>query len=173
MKNNDSIQDAYFNECIKKAIRIISAHDTSVNALLKKLNQTYTLEQCKSTILFLQNNGYLNEEKCAFELGSVYIRKANKGPEFIRKALREKLFDETIVENTITRLFKETPEAVLALKCVQKKFSAAEKKFSGNTDNYYEKISVFLKVFLERNGFTQDICDKVVDEFIASHLDTL
>lgn len=167
------MQDVYHNECTKKAIRIISSHDISSNALLKKLNQRYTLEQCKRAILFLQNNGYLNEEKCAFELGSAYIRKALKGPDFIRKALREKLFDETIVDSTINRLFKETPEAVLALKCVEKKFSAAQKKFSGNTDNYYEKITVFLKAFLERNGFTQDICDEVVEEFIASRLDTI
>ncbi|MDX9702542.1 MAG: regulatory protein RecX [Candidatus Auribacterota bacterium] len=154
-------------EALNKALKCIMRRDMSRAELHEKLT-AQGLNECDAhdIISYLIEKKWYSEEKSARELTEAKIRNSHASPAYITRFLLDKHFDPLVIEQTVGSLFSHDSEKQLALVNAQKKISALQKKYS-NDSAKTNKIRTALQRFLAQRGFSEPICEDVVNTLLT------
>ncbi|MCM8759364.1 MAG: recombination regulator RecX [Candidatus Omnitrophica bacterium] len=95
---------------LEEALKILKIAETSESKLKEHLvRKGYSQREITEAISFLKKNNLLDDERFAEILIDKYIRK-NKGINYIYRILSGKAIPESIISNTLARLYPESLE---------------------------------------------------------------
>lgn len=154
-------------DALNQAVKCIMRRDMSRAELQEKL-KSKGFDECaiRNTIAYLIEKNWYSEEKAARELTEAKMRHAHVGPEHISRFLHGKRFDPQVIEQTVDNLFNRYSEKELALDNARKKLSNLRKKYS-NDQAKTGKIGMALRQFLAQRGFSESICEDVVQTVMS------
>ncbi|MFO7341879.1 MAG: RecX family transcriptional regulator [Bacillaceae bacterium] len=110
----------------------------------------------RETLSRLQEKGYIDDGQFAEAFVTEQMRGKDKGPEWIRMALKEKGVKDEIIRSALARY---TPEEQLKkAKELCEKLAAKKKNLS------VLQLKIHLKETLLRKGFERSVCDRAVAE---------
>lgn len=106
---------------IKKGIDLLSYSDMSRRALAQKLKMKgFENDTAINASAYLQQIGYINEERCALTVASTCI-KDMRGPLAIKDKLVSKGFERTCIEKTMKTVYKQVDFVQILEKYARKK----------------------------------------------------
>lgn len=145
-------------KCLQKALHLISIRPRSAGELKERFKREgYFEEAIETSLNYLQDNGYLNDEVFAERFAKSRLQKKDLGETALRFELLKKGIAKPIVDRVLTKIYGETPVFEMALKAAQKKIKtikAAEP----------QKKKQKLYPFLLQRGFSSDIIQRVIEE---------
>ncbi|MBL7959401.1 RecX family transcriptional regulator, partial [bacterium] len=119
----------------------------------------YFEETIESSLSYLLDNGYLNDELFAERFAKSKLQKKDMGETALRFELHKKGLSKQIIENVITRIYNETPPMNIAMKAAKKKLRTIR---TAETVKKRQK----LYQFLAQRGFSSDVIHRVLAELL-------
>ena len=144
----------------RRAIRYLVYRDRSRNEIIHYLHgKKFSANAVDKTIIFLESNDYINDERFAMQFGrsrivNKKIGRLRLGLELVNKGLERK-----IIKETLNSLYEEYDEKKIAMSC-------AKKKLATYSPSNSEKDRRRIAKFLERKGFPSGIIYKVVTQLV-------
>jgi len=111
------------------------------------------------TLIFLENNDYINDERFAIQFGKTRVVSKKIGKLRLGLELTNKGLNKKTIKKALDSLYREYDEKEIAMSCARKKLSTYK---PGNSDRNRRRIAQFL----ERKGFTSNIIYKVVTNLV-------
>ena len=144
----------------RRAIRYLVYRDRSRNEIIRYLKKkNFSENAVDETLIFLENNEYINDERFAMQFGRSRIVNKKIGRLRLGIELGDKGIERQIVEETLNSLYEEFDEKKIALACAKKKHATYS---SSNGERDRRRIAKFL----ERKGFPSSIIYKVVTQLV-------
>ena len=144
----------------RRAIRYLVYRDRSRNEIIRYLKKKKFSENAvDETLIFLENNEYINDERFAMQFGRSRIVNKKIGRLRLGLELGDKGLDRQIIEETLNSLYEEYDEKKIALSCAKKKLATYE---PSNSERDRRRIAKFL----ERKGFPSSIIYEVVTQVV-------
>ena len=144
----------------KRAIRYLVYRDRSRNEIIRYLKKKKFSENAvDETLIFLENNEYINDERFAMQFGRSRIVNKKIGRLRLGLELGDKGLERQIIEETLNSLYEEYDEKKIALSCAKKKLATYE---PSNGERDRRRIAKFL----ERKGFPSSIIYEVVTQLV-------
>ena len=144
----------------KRAIRYLVYKDRSRNEIIRYLNgKRFSSDVIDKTLIFLQSNDYINDERFAMQYGRSRIVNKKIGRLRLGLELGDKGLERQIIEETLNSLYEEYDEKKIAMSCAKKKLTTYS---SSNSEKNHRRIAKFL----ERKGFPSSIIYKVVTQLV-------
>ena len=155
----------------RRAIRYLVYRDRSRNEIIRYLNgKKFSADAVGETIIYLENNDYINDGRFAMQFGRSRIVNKKIGRLRLGLELGNKGLAKKVIEETLNSLYKEYDEKKIAMSC-------AKKKLATYTSSNSEKDRCRIAKFLERKGFPSGIIHKVLAQLVPhtpnNNLDTL
>jgi len=149
------------NKSLKLAVRILSAKDLSKQDLVDRLlKKSIDPDIVSETIDYLCEKKWYDEFKSACEIAEIKLRRAPVGSAFMVGYLLSRRFPEHLVSQVVNKVYQAKSEKKLAEEVAKKKFSSLLRKFG--TDK--EKINYSVTNYLLSKGFSESVCEEVVDD---------
>jgi len=142
---------------LQRAVKLLSAKPRSVAELRERLREKEwaSEEAVEHAITRLSEYGYLNDEQFALGYASARVRQRAVGRGRLARDLQMKKIDRETAEQTLEKVFTETPETELIDRALEKRI-----RLRGRPTTRQETKSLF--DHLLRLGFSYDlIIDKV------------
>jgi regulatory protein len=144
----------------RRAIRYLVYRDRSRNEIICYLNRKkFSADAVDETLIFLESNDYINDERFAMQFGRSRIANKKIGRLRLGLELGNKGLERKIIEETLNSLYEEYDEKKIALSCAKKKLATYS---SSNSEKDRRRIAKFL----ERKGFPSGIIYKVVTQLV-------
>ena len=144
----------------RRAIRYLVYRDRSRNEIIRYLNEKkFSADSVDETLIFLESNDYINDERFAMQFGRSRIVNKKIGRLRLGLELGNKGLERKIIEETLNSLYEEYDEKKIALSCAKKKLATYS---SSNSERDRRRIAKFL----ERKGFPSGIIYKVVTQLV-------
>ena len=144
----------------RRAIRYLVYRDRSRNEIIRYLKKKKFSENAvDETLIFLENNEYINDERFAMQFGRSRIVNKKIGRLRLRLELGDKGLERQIIEETLNSLYEEYDEKKIALSCAKKKIATYS---SSNSERDRRRIANFLG----RKGFPSGIIYEVVTQLV-------
>jgi regulatory protein len=144
----------------RRAIRYLVYRDRSRNEIIRYLKKKKFSENAvDETLIFLENNEYINDERFAMQFGRSRIVNKKIGRLRLGLELGDKGLERQIIEETLNSLYEEYDEEKIALSCAKKKLATYS---SSNSERDRRRIAKFL----ERKGFPSSIIYEVVTQLV-------
>ena len=144
----------------RRAIRYLVYRDRSRNEIIRYLKKKKFSENAvDETLIFLENNEYINDERFAMQFGRSRIVNKKIGRLRLGLELGDKGLERQIIEETLNSLYEEYDEKKIALSCAKKKLATYE---PSNGERDRRRIAKFL----ERKGFPSSIIYEVVTQLV-------
>jgi regulatory protein len=144
----------------RRAIRYLVYRDRSRNEIIRYLKKKKFSENAvDETLIFLENNEYINDERFAMQFGRSRIVNKKIGRLRLGLELGDKGLERQIIEETLNSLYEEYDEEKIALSCAKKKLATYS---SSNSERDRRRIAKFL----ERKGFSSGLIYKVVTQLV-------
>ena len=113
----------------------------------------------KKTLAYLEKNRYIDDPRFALQFGRSRIENKRVGKLRLRRELRGKGLDDSLIDKTLDFLYAEHDESEIALACAKKKLASFG---PGDT----KKKRGRLARFLERQGYPASIVYQAVNQLI-------
>jgi regulatory protein len=140
----------------RHAIRYLVYRDRSRDEIIRYLKKKkISANAVDETLIFLENNDYINDERFAIQFGRSRILNKKIGKLRLELELRNKGLKNQIVKETLEALYEEYDENKIALFC-------AKKKITSHSITNSEKDRHRIAKYLERKGFSYNIIYKVI-----------
>ena len=144
----------------RRAIRYLVYRDRSRNEIIRYLNgKKFSADAVDETLIFLESNDYINDERFAMQFGRSRIVNKKIGRLRLGLELGNKGLERKIIEETLNSLYEEYDEKKIAMSCAKKKLATYS---SSNSEKDRRRIAKFL----ERKGFPSSIIYKVVTQLV-------
>ena len=144
----------------RRAIRYLVYRDRSRNEIIRYLKKKKFSENAvDETLIFLENNEYINDERFAMQFGRSRIVNKKIGRLRLGLELGDKGLERQIIEETLSSLYEEYDEKKIALSCAKKKLATYE---PSNSERDRRRIANFLG----RKGFPSGIIYEVVTQLV-------
>ena len=144
----------------RRAIRYLVYRDRSRNEIIRYLNEKkFSADAVDETLIFLESNDYINDERFAMQFGRSRIVNKKIGRLRLGLELGKKGLERKIIEETLNSLYEEYDEKKIAMSC-------AKKKLASTSSSGSEKDRGRLARFLERKGFPTSIIYQVVTHLV-------
>ena len=144
----------------RRAIRYLVYRDRSRNEIIRYLNGgKFSADAVNETLIFLESNDYINDERFAMQFGRSRIVNKKIGRLRLGLELGNKGLEKKIIEETLNSLYEEYDEKKIAMSCAKKKIATYS---SSNSEKDRRRIAKFL----ERKGFPSSIIYKVVTQLV-------
>ena len=144
----------------RRAIRYLVYRDRSRNEIIRYLNEKkFSADSVDETLIFLESNDYINDERFAMQFGRSRIVNKKIGRLRLGLELGNKGLERKIIEETLNSLYEEYDEKKIAMSCAKKKLATYS---SSNSEKDRRRIAKFL----ERKGFPSGIIYKVVTQLV-------
>ena len=144
----------------RRAIRYLVYRDRSRNEIIRYLKKKKFSENAvDETLIFLENNEYINDERFAMQFGRSRIVNKKIGRLRLGLELGDKGLERQIIEETLNSLYEEYDEKKIALSCAKKKLATYE---PSNSERDRRRIANFLG----RKGFPSGIIYEVVTQLV-------
>ena len=144
----------------RRAIRYLVYRDRSRNEIIRYLKKKKFSENAvDETLIFLENNEYINDERFAMQFGRSRIVNKKIGRLRLGLELGDKGLERQIIEETLNSLYEEYDEKKIALSCAKKKLATYE---PSNSERDHRRIANFLG----RKGFPSGIIYEVVTQLV-------
>jgi regulatory protein len=155
----------------RHAIRYLVYRNRSRDEIIRHLKKKKISESAvDKTIIFLESNDYINDERFAIQFGRSRILKKKIGKLRLELELKNKGLKNQIIKETLKALYEEYDEKKIALSCTKKKI-ASNSLTNGEKDRHR------IAKYLERKGFSYNIIYEVItnlDQLIPNNsLDSL
>lgn len=137
---------------LQRAVKLLAAKPRSVEELRERLaeKETATAEAIEYAIKKLSEYGYLNDEQFALSFAQSRIRQKPVGRGRLARDLKTKKIDKELAEQTLEKVFDETPEETLIDEAIEKRV-----RLRGRPTTRQETKS--LCDHLMRRGFSFDL----------------
>jgi regulatory protein len=140
----------------RHAIRYLVYRDRSRYEIRRYLKKKKISENAvDKTLIFLESNDYINDERFAVQFGRSRILKKKIGKLRLELELKNKGLKNQIIKETLKTLYEEYDEANIALSCTKKKI-ASNSLTNGEKDRHR------IAKYLERKGFSYNIIYEVI-----------
>jgi regulatory protein len=116
-------------------------------------------ETVEKTLAYLEKNRYIDDPRFALQFGRSRIENKRVGKLRLRRELRNKGLDDSLINKTLNSLYAERDESEIALACAKRKLA-----LFGPGDT--QKKRGRLARFLERQGYSASIVCQVVNRLI-------
>ena len=137
------------------ALKFLSARPRSVSEMVKKLkSKKYAASVIETTVEFLKQRGFLDDEKFAKLFANSLVDSRPAGARKLRFDLKQKGVPESVIESTMAGL-KDYDEVRMARELVLKRF-----RLMTGVSEETKKRRVF--GFLQRRGFSSDVIFKAL-----------
>lgn len=141
------------------AYRFLSYRPRSKKEIESKLRKKKISDKTiKNTIVFLEENNYINDENFALNWIKYRLENRPRGRKFLDYELREKGIPSDLIKESLDKVYaNEFNEYEVAAKLLEKKIASLKNKkmeyhiFKGKLYNY-----------LQRKGFSYDLIEKVI-----------
>lgn len=141
------------------AYRFLSYRPRSKKEIESKLREKKISDKTiKNTIVFLEENNYINDENFALNWIKYRLENRPRGRKFLDYELREKGIPSDLIKESLDKVYaNEFNEYEVAAKLLEKKIASLKNKkmeyhvFKGKLYNY-----------LQRKGFSYDLIEKVI-----------
>jgi regulatory protein len=144
----------------RRAIRYLVYRDRSRNEIIRYLKKkNFSENAVDETLIFLENNEYINDKCFAMQFGRSRIINKKIGRLRLGLELGDKGLEKQIIEETLNSLYEEFDEKKIALSCAKKKLATYS---SSNSERDRRRIAKFL----ERKGFPSGLIYKVVTQLV-------
>jgi regulatory protein len=150
--NADQLRKAYLSSIVYLSRMMRTKKE--VEQYLTK--QEHSIETIQTTIIRLEEEGYINEEKYADSYVRTTINTTLKGPAIIRNELLAKGIQNKVIENSLTQ-FSNEKQIEHAIVLCQKKITAFSKYSTSQKKAKLEEL-------LRRKGYTSSIFSIVIEE---------
>ena len=135
------------------ALRLLGLCDRSKNDLRERLSKKgYSAEVVESVISKLESYDYINDERYAMKYSADAVRKKNLGPVALRYRLQQKGINSGIIEEAVSKVFKDDDEKEVASRAMRKKLEVRSNKLEVRKEDIKR-----LSDYLRRKGFSYDI----------------
>ena len=106
----------------RRAIRYLVYRDRSRNEIIRYLNEKkFSADSVDETLIFLESNDYINDERFAMQFGRSRIVNKKIGRLRLGLELGNKGLERKIIEETLNSLYEEYDEKKIAMSCAKKK----------------------------------------------------
>jgi regulatory protein len=144
----------------RRAIRYLVYRDRSRNEIIRYLNGgKFSADAVNETLIFLESNDYINDERFAMQFGRSRIVNKKIGRLRLGLELGNKGLERKIIEETLNSLYEEYDEKKIAMSCAKKKLATYA---SSNSEKDRRRIAKFL----ERKGFPSGIIYEVLIQLV-------
>jgi len=137
---------------LQRAVKLLAAKPRSVAEMRGRLaeKESATEEAIEYAIKKLSEYGYLNDEQFALSFAQARVRQKPVGRQRLARDLKNKKLDKELAEQTLEKVFAETPEADLIDEAIAKRV-----RLRGRPQTRQESKSLF--DHLLRRGFSIDL----------------
>ncbi len=151
---------------LQRAVKLLAAKPRSVAELRERLlEKEWTNEEAADyAIAKLSEYGYLNDEQFAHGYATARIRQKPVGRQKLARDLQMKKIDRELAEQTLEKVFDETPETELIDRAIEKRT-----RLRGRPTTRQETKSLF--DHLLRRGFSYDLIISKVRALSSAELD--
>lgn len=151
---------------LQRAVKLLAAKPRSVAELRERLlEKEWTTEEAADyAVAKLSEYGYLNDEQFALGYASARVRQKPVGRQKLARDLQMKKIDRELAEQTLEKVFDETPEPDLIDRVIEKRV-----RLRGRPTNRQETKSLF--DHLLRRGFSYDLIINKVRALSSAELD--
>jgi len=151
---------------LQRAVKLLSAKPRSVAELRERLREKEwaSEEAVEYAITRLSEYGYLNDEQFALGYASARVRQRAVGRGRLARDLQMKKIDRETAEQTLEKVFTETPETELIDRALEKRI-----RLRGRPATRQETKSLF--DHLLRLGFSYDLIINKVRALSSAELD--
>ena len=144
----------------KTAIKYLAYRDRSRSEISCHLaEKKISPETVEKTLAYLEKNRYIDDPRFALQFGRSRIENKRIGKLRLRRELRNKGLDDSLIDKTLNFLYAEHDESEIALACAKKKLASF-----GSADT--KKKRGRLARFLERQGYPVSITYQVVNRLV-------
>ena len=106
----------------RRAIRYLVYRDRSRNEIIRYLNgNKFSADAVDETLVFLESNDYINDERFAIQFGRSRIVNKKIGRLRLGLELANKGLERKIIEETLNSLYEQYDEKKIAMSCAKKK----------------------------------------------------
>jgi len=145
---------------LQKALQLISIRPRSTGELRDRFKREgYFEETIESSLSYLQDNGYLNDELFAERFAKSKLQKKDMGETALRFELYKKGLSKQIIEKVITQIYAESPPLGMAITAAKKKLRAIR-----ITDPIKKRQKLYQ--FLAQRGFSAEVILRVIAELL-------
>jgi regulatory protein len=151
---------------LQRAVKLLAAKPRSVAELRERLleKEWTDAEATDYAIAKLSEYGYLNDEQFALGYASARVRQKPVGRGRLARDLQMKKIDRELAEQTLEKVFEETPETELIDRAIEKRT-----RLRGRPKTRQETKSLF--DHLLRRGFSYDLIINKVRALSSAELD--
>lgn len=145
---------------LQKALQLISIRPRSTGELRERFKKEGFFEETiESSLNYLIDNGYLNDEVFAERFAKSKIQKKDMGEAALRFELHKKGLSKQIIENVIRRIVAETPPLDMAIRAAKKKLRTIR-----TTETIKKRQKIYQ--FLTQRGFSAEVIHRVIAELL-------
>ena len=137
---------------LQRAVKLLAAKPRSVEELRERLSEKEwaSEEAVEYAVAKLSEYGYLNDEQFALSFAQARVRQKPVGRQQLARDLQTKKIDKELAEQTLEKVFDETPEDKLIDEAIEKRV-----RLRGRPATRQETKSLF--DHLLRRGFSYDL----------------
>ncbi|MCA1615310.1 MAG: recombination regulator RecX [Acidobacteria bacterium] len=151
---------------LQRAVKLLAAKPRSVAELRERLLEKEWTDEAAAdyAVAKLSEYGYLDDEQFALSFAQGRIRQKPVGRQRLARDLKNKKLDKELADQTLEKVFAETPEADLIDEAIAKRV-----RLRGRPQTRQESKSLF--DHLLRRGFSIDLVVDKVRALSSSPLD--
>lgn len=151
---------------LQRAVKLLAAKPRSVAELRERLLEKEWTDEAAAdyAVAKLSEYGYLNDEQFAFGFASARVRQKPVGRQKLARDLQMKKIDRELAEQTLEKVFDETPETELIDRAIERRT-----RLRGRPTTRQETKSLF--DHLLRRGFSYDLIIGKVRALSSAGLD--
>jgi regulatory protein len=148
-------------KCLQKALHLLSIRPRSAHELKERfVRDGFFDETVETSIHYLRENGYLNDELFAERFAKSKLQKKDIGETALRFELHKKGIPKSIIEKVIAKVYGDVSEQDHAVKAGKKKLRTIK------TDDVSKKRQKLYQ-FLAQRGFSADVIRRVMEELLG------
>lgn len=151
---------------LQRAVKLLAAKPRSVAELRERLLEKEWTDEAAAdyAVAKLSEYGYLNDEQFALSFAQSRVRQKPVGRQRLARDLKNKKLDKETAEQTLEKVFAETPEAALIDQAIERRV-----RLRGRPQTRQESKSLF--DHLLRRGFSIDLVVNKVRALSSASLD--
>ncbi|HZB46411.1 MAG TPA: regulatory protein RecX [Pyrinomonadaceae bacterium] len=151
---------------LQRAVKLLAAKPRSVAELRERLLEKGWTDEAAAdyAVAKLSEYGYLDDEQFALSFAQSRVRQKPVGRQRLARDLRNKKLDQELAEQTLEKVFAETPEDTLIDEAIEKRV-----RLRGRPQTRQESKSLF--DHLLRRGFSVDLVINKVRALSSAPLD--
>ena len=108
----------------KTAIKYLAYRDRSRSEISCHLvEKKISPETVEKTLAYLEKNRYIDDPRFALQFGQSRIENKRVGKLRLRRELRDKGLDDSLINKTLNSLYAERDESEIALACAKRKLA--------------------------------------------------